>query len=495
LFSLFTIAFAVAFSAGCAVGESSREKIFTWTDDYHSGVGLDRDIRAYRASATAAAYYIDSVTGDDANDGRSPEHAWKNVDRLHAVRLGPGDVVRLARGSMWEQQCLLFDNGSAGTEARPIIIESYGTGALPLIRDPRALWDKSRFWPAVSFGRDSKVATPSSWIRLLELNVTDALGPAISMSGETRNILVAGCEVSKSAMGVSIAGEWQRVIGCYVHDGIMGVDIGDPDKDWGANGVGVTGKHNEIAWNAFARCVAPSKSFGTDGGAVEFFGHDSDTGHGWDYVCEDIAVHHNVTADSDCFMEALGKVKGLTIAFNTYTGENHGAIMLHLNTIRTDTYYEALIANNTFYCANTDKQGWGIIGLLVNWDNLSSPNLAQTSVIARNNIFVTDYTVLSWVNPIGSKLVHDHNLIHLVGKGRLSDNAGVWTEAGDAQGDPLFANATARDFTLTADSPAIRKGVIIATTPGTVGERAFAQDLAGKNLDPSTTPDCGVFAY
>lgn len=485
---LITLINATILLDGC--GQGATNGADTPEDVTGTTTGLARDISSFRSEPSASAYYIDGVGGNDGNDGRSPASAWKTLDRLHSVVLKPGDVVRLARGSVWRNQCILLDNGSSGTGADPVIIEAYGSGELPTIDAPRALWDKGREWPGVSLGRDGTVLKASSWIRVLDVRVTNLKGSGIAMSGETSDILVAGCEVSGCAMGVSIAGERQRVIGCYVHDGVMALDTGDPDRDWGANGVGVRGKDIEIAWNRFVRCIAPSKSFGTDGGAVEFFGYEPDTGALWDYESVNIAIHHNAVIDGDCFIEALGKARGMTIAWNLYESERPGALIFHLNSIRDDARYEVAIANNTFVCKGGEKEGWGIVGLLVDWNRTTAPNLADSRFVVRDNVFVTDYAIMSWINPIGMNLVHDHNVISLVDGGKLSVNSGVWNADGEILADPAFVGEAESDYRLSPGSPALAAGVPVS---GIHDAEWAGLDLAGKTVPSRTVPDAGAF--
>lgn len=68
-------------------------------------------------------YYVDSVNGDDGNDGASPETALKTIGALPALQ--PGDRIGLARGSHWrEQLTITVDN---------VTVEAYGTGDKPLL--------------------------------------------------------------------------------------------------------------------------------------------------------------------------------------------------------------------------------------------------------------------------------------------------------------------------------------------------------------------------
>lgn len=75
-------------------------------------------------------FYIDSIAGNDNNNG-SITAPWKNVSKLNSLTLSPGTEVYLSCGSTWTGQKLKF-NGS-GTNANPIKIDKYGTGATPLL--------------------------------------------------------------------------------------------------------------------------------------------------------------------------------------------------------------------------------------------------------------------------------------------------------------------------------------------------------------------------
>lgn len=79
------------------------------------------------APAQAATYYV-SPQGQDANDGRSPEKAWKSAARVNATPFAPGDQVLFARGGEWRESLLASSSGAAD---RPIVYGAYGTGAKP----------------------------------------------------------------------------------------------------------------------------------------------------------------------------------------------------------------------------------------------------------------------------------------------------------------------------------------------------------------------------
>ena len=85
--------------------------------------------------------------GDDSKDGKSPETAWRTVERLNAS-LPPGGVARLRCGDVFYGQIEV--SGGIDKEHRTVVT-SFGSGAKPIIsctknlRDDPAVWQSSGF--------------------------------------------------------------------------------------------------------------------------------------------------------------------------------------------------------------------------------------------------------------------------------------------------------------------------------------------------------------
>lgn len=75
-------------------------------------------------SCTGTAYYI-SNSGDDSNDGTSPETAWATLDKVKSFTFQPGDGIYFERGGIWR--------GAVGYFVDSITISSYGSGEKPRI--------------------------------------------------------------------------------------------------------------------------------------------------------------------------------------------------------------------------------------------------------------------------------------------------------------------------------------------------------------------------
>ena len=71
-----------------------------------------------------ADYYIDSLTGIDENDGKSPSSPLPSHT---GISLLPGDTVYFRRGS--EYHCGIFS--PSGEKDKPITFKTYGEGPAP----------------------------------------------------------------------------------------------------------------------------------------------------------------------------------------------------------------------------------------------------------------------------------------------------------------------------------------------------------------------------
>ncbi|MBZ0183506.1 MAG: carbohydrate binding domain-containing protein [Melioribacteraceae bacterium] len=89
----------------------------------------------------AENYYIDATNGNDANNGLSPNAAWKTLTKLNNSWsiIKPGDNILFKRGEVWRpsgiSNALIAppNSGLHGTENARIIFGAYGEGAKPII--------------------------------------------------------------------------------------------------------------------------------------------------------------------------------------------------------------------------------------------------------------------------------------------------------------------------------------------------------------------------
>ena len=76
--------------------------------------------------ALNVTYYINQVSGNDLNNGTSPETAWKTISRANTQNLQAGDKILLSSKGPWHGGSLSFDSNDVGTPDNPIIVSSYG---------------------------------------------------------------------------------------------------------------------------------------------------------------------------------------------------------------------------------------------------------------------------------------------------------------------------------------------------------------------------------
>ena len=81
------------------------------------------------AGALAADYYVDPMTGADANSGTTPAAAWKTLAKVNGTTFSPGDRILLRAGGIWVGK--LNPKGS-GAPGNPIVLDKYGDGPKPI---------------------------------------------------------------------------------------------------------------------------------------------------------------------------------------------------------------------------------------------------------------------------------------------------------------------------------------------------------------------------
>ena len=93
----------------------------------------------------ANTYYVDSTSGNDDNDGLSPEKAFASIDKLNTITFLPGDEILFKKGETFVG---CFKPQGSGTEAAPIKIASYGDGDKRPVLQPGEDWQVSHIMSA-----------------------------------------------------------------------------------------------------------------------------------------------------------------------------------------------------------------------------------------------------------------------------------------------------------------------------------------------------------
>jgi hypothetical protein len=134
----------------------------------------------FAVAAFGASYHVDSKTGSDANNGRSPQTAWETLKKASSVAYKRGDRILLKRGSIFRGKLEL--KGVMGSKDAPVIIDAYGIGeTLPKI-------DSAGYIAGVAI-------EGCEYIEVMNLEVTSNGGKEIDARAKTDRY---GIHVSKS---------------------------------------------------------------------------------------------------------------------------------------------------------------------------------------------------------------------------------------------------------------------------------------------------------
>lgn len=169
---------------------------------------------ATESNATAAnallaqygtTYYIDAQNGEDSNDGKTEETAWRTFDRVNSKIFLPGDNILLKADGIWNQP--LNPKGS-GQEDAPITIDMYGDGNRPIING------NGTSGPSLTGA--VTIYNEEYWeiynLEVTNLEDTDKMGEAMdSGTSERAGILIYSSNQEKIYKGITVKN-------CYVHD-------------------------------------------------------------------------------------------------------------------------------------------------------------------------------------------------------------------------------------------------------------------------------------
>ncbi len=409
-------------------------------------------------SAGNTNYYVDSVHGSDSQAGTSPDSAWASLSKLNSIAFAPGDTINLARGSTWTgsgaSTGVLTING-AGAAGSPITVQDYGSGAAPTLRNPGG-----------TPSNPSRVlVVQAPYVVVKNLLVRDTLDGGIYLATGADHALLQNNEATNVGIGFEIESQYNLITHNYAHDLTMVVNDRRANNDYGAEGVGLQAPNNEVSYNRFVNCTAPSYDYGTDGGAVEMYG-----------TVDNSSVHHNYAFNDNGFVEVGGgSASNVTVAENMIVQSSPGAGLHAAGDGFASTYANFRFINNDV----VDLSSAGGYGLFFIQGTLGNAD----QFVIRNSLFYVYNYVLGVQNDSNSPFTHDHNIWYFTGDyGSLNFNPG----AGESVTDPKMFNAAGGDYHLLAGSPAIDAAVMPV---------AYDTDYGHNAIPYGPAPDMGIFEY
>jgi len=400
--------------------------------------------------ASQTDYYVDGIDGSDANSGTSQANAWRTFASLYARNFQPGDTIHLRCGSVWDGGLII---GDSGTEEAPITFKSYGSGAKPTVRNPGTTWGRA-------------VQVDGDWVVVEGLLARDAHEAGILISSGADHNVVRDCEATSVGIGIAVNGQHNLITRNYAHDLTMITNTPGGDDDYGAVGVWLFNSSNEISHNAMVNCSAPSYDYGTDGGALEWYGDNVDNCY----------VHHNWATGCDGFLEVGGgSVKHSTIAYNVSVN-NRSFACWHLSDSFGADIEDFRVEQNTIVeSEDRDEMGWVML-------NFGGSSTADQFLIRNNTFYVKDLRFVADADRRGGDFTHEHNLYYLASP---ETELGFVLGQGERVGDPLFVDLAGQDFHLEPESPAIDTGT----------ELGYPVDYDGNAVPLGAAPDTGAYEY
>jgi MYXO-CTERM domain-containing protein len=270
---------------------------------------------ASMALAADVTCYIDSVAGNDANDGLSETAArqswWKIPSTCTVVKYKRGSVFNLAAGDMvYPAKVAAADAGTSYGASKINTLTNYGDASLPL----------PKFIKQRQFGSGGMISAYQGNLTIDGLYF-DGSESSVQMSTLSQGIVImAGNntkilnnEITNSDIGMMISGTGCLIQGNYVHNLHVVVDAPpgiDPNLVGGAEGIFVNASNNEVSYNTFIDCSDYAEWTGgnCDGGATEVA-----VPGGVGGTVSGLKIHHNFAYNTCGFFEvsSMGNLVGV----------------------------------------------------------------------------------------------------------------------------------------------------------------------------------------
>ena len=442
----------------------------------------------------ATTCYVDSVNGNDANNGLSEASPVKSQSAIHSKCT----VVRFKRGSIFNEKLAIptyFNNIRFGYNVK--VYTNYGPKSDPLPhfkvssepgRGPVVL----SFKPLTIDGLHFSGARGDNTMEHDFDNDRDGITKGIV--GGIGGFLGAATtfinnEIDDCDIGLMLGGEGSVVRGNYVHDLIMGIDDApgvDPNLVGGAEGIFINASNSEVSYNAFINCTGPARWVGSngvcDGGATEISAASGGT-------IKNVNVHHNFSYNNCGFLEIAA-----------YFGDLGKGLVkdssFHNNVIVDSAWMALLQVNNTdldnvqFY-NNTLIQHRGSLNAGYLWiiftstsSGMAGGRLVPGTVHLTNNLFVLD-GVTNWYRLFSPTL--DMDPAFDTKNNIVASYSGPQDPKYVDLGFANIAGNAASDFMLVkAGSPAVDAGATIAGN---------TLDFFNRPRPQGSAPDIGALEF
>lgn len=487
------------------------------------------------AVSQAATYHLDSVSGDDTADGRSPATAWRSLAKANSVVYQPGDSLLLKSGAAWTGR--LRPQGS-GTAAARIRIDRYGDGPKPAIHGGgiaggAVTLENREYWTIRNLEitnngtsepkkmginvRNDCVGTLSG-IEVRDCDIHDVTGVMNNyIDGKESGGIVFQVTVSNLA----VPSRWENIviegntIRKVIREGILLQSLWinkpqDPNSSWQGAGPYLPSDHVRIASNTL-------EDIGGDGiipwcvrnGIIEYNlvrrANNNSLGQGhaglWPYFCEDMIMQFNEVCETKTAYDGMAfdfdNSDQRCIYQYNYSHDNEGGFLnmccdgngngniARFNISRNDG---CIPGGRVFLVHGHGNHGYQVYNNTIFAGRNNPPMFEQgaasdgSDITFRNNIFINSGTG-SFFAPGGCRF--ENNLYfgngHIAADPRriLADPMLVFPGSGGNGLDSL------NGYKLLAGSPALGSGMVVPNSGG--------RDYWGNPVSSTTAPNIGAY--
>ena len=348
----------------------------------------------------ATNFYVDSSTTLTTQNG-SISTPWKTLTQVNSnmSQFQPGDIISFRKGYSYSGQLMV---ARSGTAASPIIFNSYGTGEMP-----KFIGTGSRLTSLVYISNRQYIVFDGIEVTDPTISPTDRtiqskIERAFYLDGSTANVTIRNCTISLAGVGVYFVGGNNTLLNCTIENLRMVVNTNDGGfDDYGANPVVISSANNRILGNRFLNCWANSYDFTYDGGAVEFFGPNTNNN----------VISYNTMEDNNGLVE-FGSSNGGTSTGNVFSYNkliNNGSLFY----INNSGPFSITASNIQFYnnvIVETVAQRLNESFL---FSMASSSSTAGIAVMKNNIFWVTTGIDLARAGQFtGAQLTHKSNHIY-----------------------------------------------------------------------------------
>lgn len=433
-----------------------------------------KDTTTEDSTRIGRTYYVDADNGNDTNNGLSETSAWQSLSVVENVKLLPGDMVKLKRGSKFKGQLHIRESGC---EDARIVLTDYGDK-----KDPAPSFTNNSFSPSSEeYGNCIRVS--GSYITVENLyfhhTVADLTGDigfktmwelgAVYIDKGAEYCIVRHNEMFDCGVGVKSYGENCLITENYIHDCNRTLK----EWTWGPLGVWLGADYQEVSYNRFSNIKSTDSRIvwdGADGGAIEIDDARVPKSH--------ISIHHNYSKECQGFIEVTTK--------DVKENPSYSNFLIHHNV--SDDFQDFIllwrgagfkIENNTIIRRHVNTNDFGVF--VITHDNAKN--------IIRNNIIIVEdgVQIFHKLGYRNANSIISHNLYYAA--------SGSLDMGLEGPGEnPLFENPMLKnystgdkleDFALTGESPAVNKGL----------DLGYSVDIVDVSIPQAESADIGAFEF